>query len=302
MEGSVRKAGNRLRVNAQLINAEDGYHLWSERYDRDMDDVFAVQDEIASAVVEKLKVKLLDAADGPLIRKPTDNVETYNLVLKGRYYQQRATPEALQKSLECSNQALAIEPAYAQAHAGVAISETQRSVASIAPPRQLMPTAKKAAVKALTSDDTVDDAHFALGMVLHWFEWDWPGAEREYRCALDLNPGDTFTRSVRAVLLGQIGQADESIAEARAAVERDPLSVFNHHMVIMTLHLARRLDQAIAEARAGLDLDPTYHLFHRDLGLPMVCLGRYEEGIEALRKGATLSPDDLFPRAYLAGC
>ena len=132
LEGSVRKAGNRLRINAQLINADDGYHLWFERYDRDMDDVFAVQDEIARTVVEKLKVKLMGAVDTPLVTRPTDNVEVYNLVLQGRYYAVRNTGPAYGKALECFTQALTVEPTYAQAHAGIAWVHALRAVLSFA--------------------------------------------------------------------------------------------------------------------------------------------------------------------------
>ena len=115
LEGSVRKAGNRLRVTTQLINVSNGYHLWSERFDRDMDDVFELQDQITQSVVEKLKVKLLGGADTPLVKRPTDNVEAYNLILQGRYHLVRATEAALEKSLACFTQALALEPTYAQA-------------------------------------------------------------------------------------------------------------------------------------------------------------------------------------------
>ena len=123
LEGSVRKAGNRLRINAQLIKASDGFHLWSERYDRDMEDIFAVQDEIARAVVQKLKVKLLGARDAPLVKGPNDNLEAYNLYLKGRYHLSRLTSSA--KAVECFTQALAIDPGYALAHAGIASAKLQ---------------------------------------------------------------------------------------------------------------------------------------------------------------------------------
>ena len=146
LEGSVRKAGNRLRVTAQLINVSDGYHLWSDRYDRDLDDVFEVQDEIARAVVDKLKVKLLGEQDVPVIKRPTDNLEAYHLVLKGRYHTLRLTGPALEKGLECFTQALAVEPAYAQAHAGIALVQTLRAYISAAP-QQVMPQAKEAARK-----------------------------------------------------------------------------------------------------------------------------------------------------------
>ena len=203
LEGSVRKAGNRLRINAQLINTDDGYHLWSKRYDRDMDDVFAVQDEIARSVVEKLKVKLLGEQDAPLVTRPTDNLEAYNLVLKGRHYFTRQT--GLEKALECMTQAVGVDPAYAEAHAGVALIQTMRAILSSARPRQVMPIAKEAALKALAIDGRVGDAHFALAVVLDFFEWNWTGAEREYHRALELKPGDTQARCVYANMLGRVG-------------------------------------------------------------------------------------------------
>ena len=149
LEGSVRKAGNRLRVTAQLINVSDGYHLWSERYDRDMDDVFAVQDEIAHAVVESLKVQLLGDAGAPLVTSPADSLEAYNLVLKGRYYLDRATGLALEKGAECFSQALVIEPSNARAHAGLARARAWQATLNTAAPHEVMPGSKEAALKAL---------------------------------------------------------------------------------------------------------------------------------------------------------
>ena len=299
LEGSVRKAGNRLRITAQLINVSDGFHLWSERYDRNMDDIFAVQDDIAQTVVEKLKVKLLSVADKPLVKRPTDNLEAYHLVLKGRYYQLRPTGSALEKSLECFTQALALEPTYAQAHAGIAITRGLRSMLSIGPPLQLMPTAKEASLRALAIDETVADARLALAMVLHFYEWDWASAEREYRRALDLNPGDTYARAVYALLLGTEGRADESVAEARSAVERDPLDLHSLHMLALMFQLDRRFDPMMAEARAGIELDQSYHILYWDLGWALVGLGRHDEAVEAFRQAASLEPGDVFSQAYL---
>ena len=139
LEGSVRKAGNRLRVTAQLINVSDGYHLWSERYDRTMDDVFEVQDQITQSVVKKLKVNLLGTESAPVITRPTDNMEAYNLVLQGRYHSMRATGAALDKALACCTKALALEPTYAQAYAGIAMAEAIRAVISLGIPRTVMP-------------------------------------------------------------------------------------------------------------------------------------------------------------------
>ena len=248
LEGSVRKAGDRLRINAQLINTEDGYHLWSERYDRTMDDVFEVQDEIAGSVTDKLKVKLIGEHDLPIVRRPTDNVEAYNLYLKGRHYLQQFTGEALEKSLECFTQALAVAPSYALAHAGIALSQTLRAGLSFAPPHHVMPPAKEAALKALAIDETVADAHFALGAVLYWYEWDWPEAGREYRRALDLNPGDSWVRSNYGLLLARTGHPDAAIAELQRVVELDPLSVTGRHRI------GARLSSLLLGYRLGVNL------------------------------------------------
>ena len=299
LEGSVRKSGNRLRINAQLINIEDGYHLWSERYDRDMDDVFAVQDEIARTVVEKLKVKLLGDQDVPVITRATDNLEAYNLVLKGRYYLERGSGAAFKKSLECFTQAVALEATYAQAHAGVAQVQAMRAVLSFAAPHTVMPEAKEAVLKTLAIDETVADAYTALAVVLHWYEWDWPAAEREYRRALELNPGDAYARSMYAMLLGTVGRVDESVAEARAAVKRDPLSRFCQYVLSFVFYMGWRFDAAIAAAQAGIELDPSHYPFYLVLGLGWMGSAKYDEAIEAFRHAATIAPGDPTPQAFL---
>ena len=299
LEGSVRKAGNRLRVTVQLINVSDGFHLWSERYDRDMDDVFAVQDEIAQSVTVALKVKLLGAQGTPLVTGSTNNLEAYNLVLKGRFHVLRVTGPSLEKGLECFTQALALEPAYAQAQAGIAWVQTTRAMASSVAPRQVMPMAREAALKALAIDETVADAHFALAVVLHLYEWDWAGAEREYGRALDLHPGDSLARSHYAHLLVTTGRSDASVAEACHAVARDPLSVFVRFMLANILCLARRYEAAIAEARAGIELERTYHPLYWYLGSALGGLRRHDEAVEALREASALAPDDPFSLTLL---
>ena len=298
LEGSVRKAGNRLRINVQLINADDGYHRWSERYDRDMDDVFAVQDEIARTVVEKLKVRLLGAADTPLVTKPTDNMEAYNLVLQGRYHSLRVTGPGFDKALDCFTRALSLEPDYAQADAGIARVQAMRAVVSVTAPRTVMPGAKEAALKALALDETVAEAHAALAFVLHYYDWDWAGAERAYRRTLALQPGDVFARCMYAAVLGQQGRADASVAEARVAVESDPISPFSRFHVGWTLVMARRFDAAIAEAEAGIELDAAYPLLHLGLGVGLTGLGRHEEGVEACRRATLPTPGEPLPLGY----
>ena len=299
LERSVRKAGNRLRINAQLISANDGYHLWSERYDRDMDDVFAVQDDIARTVVKKLKVKLLGAADTPLVTRPTDNVEAYNLVLQGRHHALRTTRAAFERALAYFSQALSLEPTYAQAHAGIARVHTLRAVMSLVAPHVAMPEAKEVALKALALDETEAEAHLALAYVLHWYEWDWAGAEREYRRALTLSPGDTHARCSYASLLRMIGRVDESVAESRSAMERDPVSNVSRYNLAVVFATARRFEEAIAEANAGIELDPSYHLMYQPLALGLAGLDRRDEAVEAYRLQVNAAPADPVPQACL---
>ena len=297
LEGSVRTAGNRLRVMAQLINIADGYHLWSERYDRTMDDVFEVQDAITQSVVEKLKVKLLGVADAPLVKRPTDNLEAYNLVLQGRYHLLRATEAALEKSLACFTQALALEPTYAQAQAGIATVHVFRGMVSLAAPHTVMPEAKEAALRALALDETAADAHLALAYVLHYYEWDSAGAEREYGRALELNPGDAPARTAYASLLADTGRVDEAVAEAKSAVERDPVSAQTRFVLALVFVAARRFEEAIAVAHAAIELDPSFPSSYQALGWGLVGLGRHDEAVEAFRQQVIVAPGDPMSQA-----
>ncbi len=299
LEGSVRKSSNRLRVNAQLINIDDGYHLWSERYDRDMDDVFAVQDEIARAVVDKLKGELLGPQHMAAVRRPTESLEAYNLFLKGRHHFARYTRGAHEKARVCFARALTVEPRYAHAHAGVALVQARQALLSFAEPRVTMPRAKAAALQALAIDETVAYGHVALAVVLHLYEWDWPGAAREYRRALELNPGETVARSVYAQLLMLQGHADAAMAETRDAAGHDPLSAYSRRRLSNLLWVAGQYDASIAEASAGLELEPGYHPFLWDLGCALMGLGRPDEAVRAFRQATVVAPDDPSSLGFL---
>ena len=305
LEGSVRRSGQRLRVNAQLINAEDGYHLWSERYDRTMDDVFEVQDEIAQSVVDKLRVKLLGGAGTQLVKRPTDNLAAYTLYLKGRHYVTQLTGPALEKSLECFRQALEEEPDYAQAHAGVAFAETFRAGLSHVHPQRVIPAAKEAALRALSLDETTADAHVALATIVGLCEWDWAAAELKFRRALQLSPADSLARSLYADLLGRVGRTDLAVAEARRAVESDPLSSLSRYWLALILIMARKFDAAIAEAHTGIELDSNFHSLHNVLGWASAGLGRRDAAVEAFTQATVIAPGDTHSRGHLAwalGC
>ena len=292
LEGSIRKAGDRLRVAAQLINVGDGYHLWSERYDRDMEDVFAVQDDIARTVVEKLKVNLLGVADAPLVTQPTENLEAYNLVLKGRYYRAQITESSVKKSLECFTQALALAPLYAAAHAGVATVNTILGALGWAAPRDVMPRAEEAARQALALDDSEAYAHYALAELLHFYRWDWDGAERAYRRALELDPKSARIRSAYAMFLGcYLGRAEAGLTEARRAIELDPVSAYACRNLAFVLLNARRFDVALEQARRTVDLDPNHPPAYWDVGMALVSTGDHQNAVMVLQQARQLASD-----------
>ena len=180
--------------------------------------------------------------------------------------------------------------------------QTMRAAMSFARPHNVMPEAKGAALKALTNDETVSDAHVALATVRHWYEWDWAGAEQEYLRALELSPGDAYARGQYALLLGQLGRADEAIAEARHSVELDPLAVLGQHVLSIGFFLARRFDAAASEARAGTQLDSSVWHHHHNLGWALAGLGQYAEALEAFREATVVAPGDPGPPAYCGHC
>jgi len=188
LEGSVRRAGNRLRITVQLVNVTDGYHLWSERYDREMRDIFDVQDEITLAVVDALKVKLLGEEKATVLKRYTHNAEAYQLYLRGRFYTYKRTPKDSQHAIVYFNQAITIDPNYALAFAGLADAYALLSSYGGAPPVEAMPKAREAALKAVLLDNNLAEAHAALGVILTEYDYDFAGAEREFKRAIELNP------------------------------------------------------------------------------------------------------------------
>ena len=300
LEGSVRKAGNRLRITAQLIKVDDGFHLWSERYDRDMDDVFAVQDEIARMVVKKLKVKLLGTADAPLVTRPTDNLDAYNLVLKGRYYYSKLTGPAIEKGLGFFKEALTLAPDYAGAQAGIAVAYAVMATLGWAAPRDVMTKAQEAVRHALALDDSDAFAHAASAQVMQYYSWDWAGAERAFRRALELAPGEAGIRSSYAVFLAIYrGRLDPGLTEARRAIERDPVSALCSRSLAIILLAARRFDAAQDQARKALDLDPTFLPAYWDLGMGLAAMGDSQEAMAILRQAQQLAPDDMTTQGHL---
>ena len=287
LEGSVRKAGNRLRINAQLINTQDGYHIWSERYDRDMDDVFAVQDEIARAVVDKLKVKLLGneeinltvtgAEQARLACARVVNPEAHTLVLKGSFQLGQKTEHAFRQAIEHYEEAIAIDSTYAPAHAGLAMAYVEMGWWLDLPTEAFLAQARAAALEALKLDSTLAEAHIALARIKHLFEWDWAGAEAAFRRGIALNPSATPALIIYANYLVTMRRFEEAVAIVGRTLERDPLSPLAYIHLGWALDYLGRDAEALEQYQKGLELapdEPELHLVRTELYTKR---GRFDE-------------------------
>lgn len=282
LEGSVRKAGNRLRITAQLVNVEDGYHLWSERYDREMQDVFEIQDEIARAITDKLKVTLGAEREEPLVKAGTGNMDAYQLYLKGRILFSRRGL-GIPQSLECFRRAVELDAKYAQAWAGLADSYTMHAVFGFARPEASLKGAKEAAERAVALDPLLAEAHNALAGCSLLFDWDPARAEREFLKALELNPRYVLARDWYAFFYLGIfaGRFEEGITEARRAAESDPLSAYAVAMVAHAYFIAGRYPEALPIMRKALEMDPESFLARWSLQNALHWQGTFEESIAA---------------------
>ena len=299
LEGSVRKAGGRLRITAQLINVADGYHLWSERYDRQMEDVFAIQDGISQAVVNTLKIKLVGERETVFVKRPTENLEAYNLFLKGRFFWSKRTEEGLKKGIQYFQQAIRKDPGYAFAYAGLADSYSLLCSYHILSPNDAIPSARVAATKAMELDNTLAEAYEALAHVRILHDWNWLDAEREFRRAIELNPAYATAHQRYSLYLTVMGQMDAAIAEIGRAQELDPLSLIINTDVGLVFYTAGQYDRAIEQCRQALEIDPNFSVAHFALGLTYEQRGMYEQAIAELQKAITLSGDLTVVKAAL---
>ena len=289
LEGSVRKAGNRLRITVQLINAADGYHLWSERYDREMEDVFAIQDDITLAIVNKLKVTLLGKERAALVKRHTEDFAAYNLYLKGRYFWNKRTETGYLKSLEYFRQAIDKDPSYGLAYAGVADCYDLLGWYGYLAPQEAFPRARTAAEKARELDDTLAEAHASLGWISANYDWDWAAAEQQYKRALELNPSYATAHQWYSEFLTYMGRHDGSIAEGHKALELDPLSLIINNDLGQVYYFARRYDEAIAQLRKTLEMDPIFAVAHFFLALALAQKSMFDEAIEEAQKAMSLA-------------
>ncbi len=288
LEGSVRKAGNRIRITAQLISIADGYHLWSERYDHEMTDIFAIQDEISSAIVDNLKVTLKVGEKTALRRRSTDDPEAYNLYLKGLYFVARPSPKAYGKAMDFFRAAIDKDPNFALAYAGMANVFSSLGILNLAPPTEMWPKAKAALKKSLSLNKDLAEAHAIAAGLAFWYEWDWEAADQSFDRVLTLNPGDAFSHGTRGWFLLNRRRFDEAIQEVKRALELDPLMPLYYAWSVGLHWSVGRQDEALQEFAKALEIEPNFGLAYFHAGMAHFLKGQLDEAEETWEKAKKL--------------
>lgn len=269
LEGSVRKAGNRLRITAQLINVADGYHMWSERYDRDMDDIFAIQDEISLAIMDNLKLKLIKGEKTKIVKRHTENKEAYNLYLKGRYFWNRRHEDDTKKAIECYQQALEKDSFYSLPYVGIADVFNVLGLWTFIDPKEAFSKAKAAVSKALELDDSLGDAYTSLGFINMCFEWKWAEAEKNYKRGIELNPKNAYAHAWYSIYLMGQKRHDEAVEESQEALELEPLSPLMNAILGLVVGIGIGGDtvKGREQLHKALEMEPNLPMGHLWVGL-----------------------------------
>ncbi len=279
LEGSLHRAGEKVRVNVRILDTKDGSSLWSYQSDEYFTDIFTAQNAISEKIARALALELTGAEQRRLTRRYTNNSEAYQLYYKGRYHLFRRTGPDAEKALDYFQQAVTLYPNYALAYEGLAFAYASHSFLSVLPPKEVMPKAKESVIRALQIDDSLAEAHATKGQCKFVYEWDWSGAERELKLALDLNPNSADVHQAYAFYLTTIGRSHEAIAEANRALELDPASIFFNKNLGQFLYLAREYDRAIEQLQKTLDLDPNFVTAYQWIGESYEQKGDYERTI-----------------------
>jgi len=289
LEGSVRKFGSQLRITAQLIRASDGSQLWSERYDCEMKDVFAIQDEIALSLVGKLKGELTEGETDLQDRNFIADLEAYNLYQKGRYFFEMQTPEGYQKSLQCLKEAVEKDNQYALAHASIGRLGYLASLFGSEPPDSVLPMARQHVQKALAIDPQSGIAHAVMTSLHTFVDWDWVQAEHEIQRALQLDPNAAVVHTTHSSFLTVTGRHDEAIEAARRGRELDPLSNMSNFLVGHSLYFGGYYDEAIDDIQYSLSINPYHYLHHSTLGYAYWMKGMMTKALDSFETAMRLS-------------
>jgi serine/threonine-protein kinase len=299
LEGSVRREGNDLRIVAQLINASDGYHLWSKTYDRQMSSVFALEDELARSIVTALRPQLLrgSAQSAPLVQGPTESAEAHDLYLRGRHFWNKRTVDDLNRAMGLFQKALEVDPNYALAHTGIA--DCHVLLAEYGGDRTAgIAKGRTEAHRALELDGTLAEAHATLGLI-SFYDYDWKTAETELKRAIELRSGYATAHHWYALLLTVLGRFPEARAEAERAVQLDPASVIVNNMVGVVFYNSRDFGRAIEAFQRTLELDPTFVTAKEFLACTYVAAGKVSEGLAQLDGVQGSKPEVLAIRAWV---
>jgi len=299
--GRILQRDDALLVTAELVDVADGWRLWGEQYNRKRADILAVQDEIAREISEKLRVRLTGEDKKRLTKRHTQDTEAYHLYLKGRYHWNKRTREGLEKGVEYFKQAIERDPNFALAYAGLADSYYLLAGTAFGalPPGEAIPRAKAAALKALQIDDALAEAHASMASILT-SEWNWPGAEKEYKRSIELNPSYATVRQWYAFYLATMGRLEEALVEAKRAQELDPLSIIINKDLGLVFYYARQPDRAIEQYQKTIELDPNFALAHQALGRACLEKGMYHEAVEHIERAASLARESVAMSAALA--
>ena len=300
LEGSIRKQGNKVRITAQLININDGFHLWSEKYDRNLDDIFAIQDEIALAITERLKVTLQISDREQITKIYTQNTEAYQLYLQGRFFWNRRTEKGIETSKRYFLKALEKDPKYALAWAGLSDAYIILMEYGNHARKETFSRAKAAVTRALELDSSLAEAHISLGLLLMLDEWDWENASKEYKLGIDLNPNYATGHHWYGEWLMYCGKFEEAFRQFSLAVELDPVSVGIHKDKALFFYYNRQYDKAIEQTKKTLELDPNFAAAHRIFSLAHQGNKMYDLAIAENKIWGELTGDLLITSLTLA--
>ena len=289
LEGSVRRAGSRVRIVAQLIDARNDEHLWAETYDRDLTDIFAIQSEVALHIAEALKARLSPEERARIHRPPTADMSAYQLCLQGRAHIMRYTGEGFRQALEYFQRAIARDPRYAAAYAGMAMAYTELAETGELPPDEAYPLAEGAASKAIALDPELAEAHTMVAYVKMAYAFDWSGSEAEFKRAIELNPNSAEAYDLYGRLCGSLDRHDEAIALQNRAQELDP--IVNKTDVATAFLRADRYEEAAAYARRAVEVDRDDPRCHFTLGWAYLGLGKRDEALAEMETAVGLAPE-----------
>jgi len=293
VEGTVTRSGDQVRVTAQLIDARDDRHLWSESYERNVVDVLTLQAEVAQTIADQIRVKVTPEEHASLARLRPVNPKSLEAYLKGRFFLNKGIG-GLDKSVEFFSEAIQLDPANAQAYSGLSQSYLYIGIFGLRPSKEVYPLARAAARKAIEIDTTTADAHGSLAEIAKGYDWNWATAELEYKRALQLNPSSSTTHAWYADYLSMMGKHEEAIAELRRSHDLDPVAIMNQAFFGFLYYRARRYDEAIAACQKTLELDPNYPNAYWFMALALEKEGRFLEAIASLQKAVSLSDAPLY--------